>query len=120
MSFVLHHTEIGDRRAPKVCYVLHGVLGSGNNFRTLIKGLASSCPQFRFLLVDLRLHGRSLEAPPPHTLQACAADLARLAEHDKALPAAVIGHSLGGKVALAYAERQPPELRQVWVLDSYP
>src|SRR5688500_14865900 len=118
MTFVLHHASVGNESAPRVALVLHGVFGSGSNFRSLMKTLAAERDDWRFVLVDLRLHGRSLEAPPPHSLAACADDLAALTRELALTPAAVIGHSFGGKVALTYAERQPPGLRQAWVLDS--
>ncbi|HEU5075081.1 MAG TPA: alpha/beta hydrolase [Polyangiaceae bacterium] len=120
MTFVLHHASVGNEQAPHVALVLHGVFGSGSNFRSLMKSLAAERHDWRFVLVDLRLHGRSLEARPPHSLAACADDLAELTRVLALSPAAVIGHSFGGKVALTYAERRPVGLSQVWVLDSYP
>jgi len=120
MTFVLHHAFVGNEQAPRVALVLHGVFGSGGNFRSLLKTLGAERPDWRFVLVDLRLHGRSLEAPPPHSLDACADDLAALTRELALDPAAVIGHSFGGKVALTHAARRPRGLGQVWVLDSSP
>ncbi len=100
--------------------VLHGLLGSGANFRGLARRLAEACPAWGFLLVDLRMHGHSQGAPPPHTIAAAAEDLVRLGEGFPAPIAGVMGHSLGGKVALAYAARTPRELDEVWVLDASP
>src|SRR5580693_8228237 len=98
--------------------VLHGVLGSGNNFATLARRLAAACPPWGFALVDLRMHGRSMEAPPPHTLTSAAGDLVRVAGALDAPVLGVMGHSFGGKVALAYAAETP--LDQAWVLDASP
>lgn len=120
MSFALHHAFVGNEHAPQLALVLHGVFGAGSNFRSLIKTLATERQDWRFALVDLRLHGRSLGAPPPHSLAACAEDLLALAGTLAIEPSAVIGHSFGGKVALTYAERKPSGLAQVWVLDAYP
>lgn len=120
MTFVLHHAFVGNEQALHVALVLHGVFGSGSNFRSLMKSLAAERQDWRFVLVDLRLHGRSLEAPSPHSLAACADDLTELTRVLALSPTAVIGHSFGGKVALAYAERRPVGLRQTWVLDSNP
>jgi pimeloyl-ACP methyl ester carboxylesterase len=75
------------------------------------------------VLVDLRMHGRSQDAPPPHTVAAAAGDLAALAADLAARGAqvrAVCGHSFGGKVALAYRAAAPPSLLATWVVDSDP
>src|SRR5687767_12064792 len=80
---------------------LHGILGSGANWRSFAKGLLAACPGWGAVLVDLRMHGSSQGFAPPHTVAAAAADLASLG-----LPGplgAVVAHSFGGKVALAYA-----------------
>ncbi len=98
---------------------LHGILGSGSNWRTFARRLVAARPSWSAVLVDLRLHGQSQGFGPPHTLAACAEDLERL-EAKLDLPiAAVLGHSFGGKVALEYAGRRP-ELELAWILDSSP
>lgn len=60
------------------------------------------------VLVDLRNHGRSAEIKgldPPHNIVNTAGDLANLVKSQGwAWPDVVIGHSLGGKVALQFAE----------------
>lgn len=91
----------------------------GTNFRTIVKAVAERLPAWGFLLVDLRGHGASQGFSPPHDLDAAAGDLERLVEQTKG-PAvrAVIGHSFGGKVALAYAARH--EVDALCVLDSNP
>jgi len=100
------------------CLFLHGILGSGANWRTIARRVVAARPELGALLVDLRMHGRSQGAPPPHTIDAAADDLVRLAA-GLALPlTAVIGHSFGGKVALALRARRP--VPQTWVLDATP
>lgn len=60
------------------------------------------------VLVDIRNHGRSADIEglePPHDMVNAANDLADLIKaRDWAWPDAVIGHSMGGKVALQFAE----------------
>ena len=117
MTFLPTHAEV---TAPGVdpsrwMLVLHGILGSGGNFRSFARRLAAACPAWGFVLVDLRMHGQSQGAPPPHTLAAAADDLARLGEH-LALPiaGAVVramrkpagGEGSGGLEALTPRERQ--------------
>ena len=109
--------------------VAHGIFGSGANWRTFARRLSSECPEWGFVLVDLRGHGLTQQAPPPNTIAAAADDLirleARLREPAEGRPplriAGISGHSFGGKVALAYiARRTGAPLDQAWVLDANP
>lgn len=121
MFLPAHHIVQPPGSAPVVtAFLLHGILGSGRNLRTLATRLCQAHPWLRCVLVDLRCHGDSHGAPPPHTVQACAQDLRVLEEHLGTQPTVVLGHSFGGKVALVYAASGPPGLRQVWVLDATP
>src|SRR5690606_6624669 len=70
-----------------------------------------------------RQHGGSLGRPGPNTMSSAAADVAELAAALGLLPLGVLGHSLGGKVALAFVSAQAnadPALRpeQAWLIDS--
>jgi pimeloyl-ACP methyl ester carboxylesterase len=103
--------------------VLHGIYGSGANWRTFARKLVARRPDWGLVLVDLRMHGRSQDAPPPHTVSAAAEDLAALTDGlaaDGKPVYAVCGHSFGGKVALGYRARADDGLRQTWVLDASP
>jgi pimeloyl-ACP methyl ester carboxylesterase len=74
-------------------------------------------------LIDLREHGRSQGAPPPHTINAAAHDLRELAavlELDGKRVRGVLGHSFGGKVALRYRQLAGSELATTWVIDASP
>ncbi|XP_068664015.1 uncharacterized protein [Aristolochia californica] len=120
-------------------FVLHGLLGSGRNWRTFSRNLASeisksssSAAAWRMVLVDLRNHGNSATVEgldPPHTIENSARDLANLVKSQGwAWPDAVIGHSLGGKVALDFAHScahgqygvSAALPKQLWLLDSEP
>jgi pimeloyl-ACP methyl ester carboxylesterase len=126
MTFQLHHRLIEPSGARKTAFVLHGVLGSGQNFSRFIQRLARERPEYRYYLLDLRHHGQSGGAPPPNTLAACAADLKAFGQAIGHLPEVVIGHSFGGKVSIEYARQRQAEgggaaeLEQVWVLDAVP
>ncbi len=107
----------------KAVLFLHGVFGRGRNFGTLARRLTDARRDLAAVLVDLRLHGDSAaaEATPPHTVDAAAGDL------DSVVGAlvprrivAVVGHSLGGKIALAFARRHHGEGRRTLVLDITP
>jgi len=116
---VLSHSRItGEREPDRWLLVLHGIYGAGRNWASIARRLVEERPEWGVLLVDLRLHGGSGGFPPPHTLEAVAADVDRLVERLDFHAAAVLGHSFGGKVALMYARHHGEGLRQVWVVDS--
>jgi pimeloyl-ACP methyl ester carboxylesterase len=119
-SFVPHAVKVmAEGGAPRSWHLfLHGILGSGANWRTIARRLVAERPEWGALLVDLRMHGRSQGAPPPHTLDAAADDLVRLVAASDLRITGVVGHSFGGKVALAL--RGKLELAETWVLDSTP
>lgn len=106
---------VGAPDAPRVAVVLHGILGSGRNWRGLAKTLVDRHPDWRIYLPDLRNHGDAPPSSPPHTIAACAADLRALPT-----PELVVGHSFGGKVALAWARDHAEGLKAAWILDSVP
>ncbi len=121
-TFTLHSVIIqAPGSQPTVeALLIHGILGSGRNLRTLATLLCKALPWLRVHLIDLRNHGQSHGAAPPHTLQACAGDLLDYCTKNAIAPAFVLGHSYGGKVALQAAATPWPGLRQVWLLDATP
>lgn len=122
MVRVLSHSLVAsDTHAPRRrLVILHGAFGAGRNWATIARRLVQARPEWEVVLADLRLHGDSQGFPPPHTLDAAASDLDALGRALGSPLDAVLGHSLGGKVALLYATRNPPGLRQLWVVDSTP
>ncbi len=113
----IHHAWVGYRNAPTTVYVCHGILGSLNNWRSFCVRLHRLRPDLRFVLVDLRNHGRSPASNSENTVRACAEDLIRLGA-EIGEPDILIGHSFSGKVVLDYATLVQPS--QVWALDSPP
>lgn len=97
---------------------LHGILGQGNNWRGFARRLVEARPGWGAVLVDLRAHGRSLDAPPPDTGRAAARDLLQV---PPAMAAdVVVGHSFGGKVALHLVDERDGALSHAVVVDSNP
>ena len=89
--------------------LLHGILGSGANWRTFARQIVAARPDWGALLVDLRLHGDSQGFAPPHTLEAAARDIVEaipsLPDGGRAPIRAVLGHSFGGKVGIELARQ---------------
>lgn len=113
-------------RGPTV-FLLHGILGNRNNWRTFARRLAETlgADLWSVVTLDHRHHGDSSggSSDPSvvgDSIEACADDLALLADHLGVRPSVTIGHSFGGKVVLSHSERHPEGLGQVWVLDCPP
>lgn len=118
------HNERLEGATPGTATVLmtHGIFGAGGNWRSIARAVLGRCPGWSALLVDLRLHGRSEAGTPPHTIAACADDLAALLAEQAAAGRpvrAAVGHSFGGKVVVALRGRGA-DLAQTWMLDSSP
>ena len=85
---------------------LHGFPFSRGVWQKQIEALRSS---HRVIAPDLRGFGESEAQPGPTTMEQCAADLHGLLQQLTTGPVVLIGHSMGGYVALAFA-RQFPEM----------
>ncbi|MBY0335180.1 MAG: alpha/beta fold hydrolase [Acetobacteraceae bacterium] len=106
-------TEMGE--GPPVL-LLHGLFGQGRNWATIQKRLAA---RHRVLAPDLRNHGTSPQAAGM-TYAAMAEDVAETMQSRGLAGAAVIGHSMGGKVAMALALRRPGLVSRLLVADMAP
>ncbi len=96
--------------------ILHGLFGSGDNWRSIGRQLAN---QFSVYLVDLRNHGRS-PWHEDHTYPAMAEDVVELMERYHLKQAHVMGHSMGGKVAMYLALTEPHRVDHLVVVDIAP
>ena len=84
--------------------LVHGFAGAASNFALLAPLLAR---HHRVLVPDLPGHGGSAPLPAAPNLAAFADRLAAIAEHERLGAATVVGHSMGGIVALRLASRRP-------------
>lgn len=107
---LLFHESIGS--GPPLL-VLHGLFGSGDNWRTVLKPLAE---HYQVVFVDQRNHGRSFHSDV-HTIHAMADDVHELARHYGWDAATLLGHSMGGKTAMAYALTWPESVAALVVVD---
>ena len=99
---------------PRIVFV-HGLFGQGKNWTTIAKGLSDD---HRVTLFDLPNHGHS-----PWTDRVDYQDMAdMLAGELEAMgePVTLVGHSMGGKVAMLLALRRPELLRALVVVDIAP
>lgn len=96
--------------------VMHGLFGSLDNWMTLGKRWSED---FSVYLVDLRNHGKSPHAVS-HTIQTMAEDVISFLDQQNLENAAVLGHSMGGKVAMELALQFPERIQSLIVADMGP
>lgn len=113
-SLPMHYALHGD--AGEWVLLLHGLFGSGDNLGALARALAAD---FRVVAMDLRNHGRSPHAPTM-TLAEMAGDAVALLDTLGIDAAHVVGHSLGGKVAMQLALGHPARVRRLVCADIAP
>lgn len=112
---VLNTLTVGHGR-PRFAF-LHGLFGQGRNWATIARLLAHEGPS---LLVDLPNHGRSPWTDTfsyPGMADAVATHLARVAGPEGVI---LVGHSMGGKTAMAVALRHPEVVQGLAVVDIAP
>jgi esterase len=100
--------------------MLHGIYGRGRNWQGIARSLVAARPEYCCWLVDLPYHGDSGPGVHGDTVEGIARDLQDWIASAGFIPDAMLGHSYGGKVALAYALLQMDVPLQVWVIDSTP
>lgn len=96
--------------------ILHGLFGSSTNWRSVARRLSA---ERRVICADLRNHGAS---PWSETMDyvAMAGDVARLIERLGLRRPSLMGHSMGGKVAMALALLRPELIDRLIVVDIAP
>ncbi len=109
-----------DTAGTRALLMLHGIYGRGRNWLAVARGLVQRRPDWCCWLADMRHHGDAHDVAEAGTLGALAEDVETWGAAQGVEPDAVLGHSFGGKVALAYAARQARRPLQTWVIDSTP
>ncbi len=109
----LFYNQIG---TGKPLVILHGLFGSSDNWQSLAKQFGR---HYQVILVDLRNHGRS-----PHddsfNFEVMVDDLFELCQRLDLSDIILLGHSLGGKVAMNFARSHPDMLHKLIVVDIAP
>ena len=96
--------------------ILHGLFGESKNWNSIAKELALS---HEVHLIDQRNHGNSFHHTQ-HNYKVLANDLYQyINEHDMK-DYVIIGHSMGGKVAMKFGFMYPSELKQLIIVDIAP
>jgi len=113
----LFYRELGEGQ-PLV--ILHGLFGFSDNWQTQAKKFAE---YYRVILVDLRNHGHSPWSED-FSYELMVSDLEQLFQTLQLKNVILLGHSMGGKVAMHFAQKNESLLDKLIVVDmgvkSYP
>jgi esterase len=97
-------------------FILHGLLGSADNWRSMSRRLGAD---YKVFALDLRNHGRS-----PHSdifdYNVMVADLREFMKQQALRHIILLGHSMGGKVAMQFAIEYSAQVDRLVVVDTAP
>jgi pimeloyl-ACP methyl ester carboxylesterase len=105
----------GPADATRTVVMLHGGLGSGEDFEAILPPLAQGR---RAIVVDLQGHGRTADVDRPLDHRLMAEDIAALTEHLDLQRPDLLGYSLGGGVGLFLAARHPDLVRRAVIVSA--
>ncbi len=111
---MLNIQTFGETGAPRLM-IAHGLFGSGRNWRAIAKRLSA---ELHVTTVDMRNHAGSFWTDEM-TYPAMAQDLAEVIEADQH-PTMLLGHSMGGKAAMALALTRPELIQRLIIADIAP
>lgn len=96
--------------------ILHGLFGSSDNWKTIGNALSK---QFEVYLIDLRNHGRSFH-DSEFSYSAMSMDIQDFILEKKLDNIILMGHSMGGKVAITFALQHPEKINKLIIVDVAP
>jgi pimeloyl-ACP methyl ester carboxylesterase len=121
-GFSPHFAEIGgsrlrwfERGEGEALVLVHGLGGAASNWTLLAPRLAE---RRRVIVVDLPGHGGSAPLRREADLRTYAGVLAGLVERQSAAPAVVVGHSMGGLIAMRLAASRPDLVRGLILFET--
>jgi esterase len=111
-----HHQVIGSAESPNKLVFLHGLMGSGGNWRRIAKSFQDD---FEVLTFDQRGHGRSFHADS-YGVSDYAGDLKGILDELGWQKIHLVGHSMGGRNAFHFAGLYPERVQKLVVEDISP
>ena len=100
---------------PQDLIIIHGLFGMSDNWNSIGKKFTK---YFRVHLIDLRNHGKSPHADE-FNYEVMAGDILEYID-DYGIHPIILGHSLGGKVAMKIAFTSPEKIKRLIVADISP
>ena len=112
---LLHSKILGN--SSKHILILHGFLGSGDNWISIAKKL--SLNGFSVHLIDQRNHGRSFHSENFNYELMCG-DLLNYINYHRITNLILLGHSMGGKTVMKFSLDNPKLILKLIVIDTSP
>ena len=109
------HSKIEGSGKPLL--ILHGFLGMSDNWKTL--GTQYATEGFQVHMLDLTNHGRSFHSDE-FNYQVMSADVLNYCIENNLENLSIIGHSMGGKVAMLFATTYPEKVEKLIIADIGP
>ena len=116
MILNFEHTQAQQPTQHPPLLLIHGLFGSIGNLGVIARAFQD---EHDVIQVDVRNHGQSAHRDQMD-YPAMAQDIVDTLDHLGVEQVSVIGHSMGGKIAMAFAELAAPRLQQLVVLDMAP
>ncbi len=116
MAVKLFHKIYSNPDSDEYLFILHGLFGMLDNWHNMARKFSA---HFNVITVDQRNHGKS-----PHTdtmsFEDMAEDLAELMADLNIESAHILGHSMGGKTVMKFADLHPDKVQKLIVVDIAP
>ncbi len=112
----LYHKIYKNEQSEEYLFILHGLFGTSDNWHLIAKSLSET---INVVSVDLRNHGKSIQSDEM-SYDLLAADVAALIDSLQLSKITLLGHSMGGKVAMYFADTYPHLLERLIVVDISP
>lgn len=107
---MIHYKIYGDGRP---VLIIHGLFGTLDNWKSFSNLMTES---YQVIAVDLRNHGRSFWSDD-FNYELLANDISELLEHLNIDKIDILGHSMGGKVAMQFANQFPESVSKLVIVD---
>jgi esterase len=101
----------------KPLLIIHGFLGMSDNWKSL--GSQYAAQGFEVHILDLRNHGKSFHSDV-FNYEVMAQDVLEYCNHHNLAKVSIIGHSMGGKVAMLFATNFPERVEKLIIADIGP
>ncbi|MEO2059741.1 MAG: alpha/beta hydrolase [Mesonia sp.] len=95
--------------------LLHGFLESSTIWKNVVSAFKET---HQLITIDLLGHGKTEKLGYIHSMETMAETVQAVLSELKIEKASIIGHSMGGYVALAFAEKFPQQLEKLVLLNS--